>query len=433
MIFSYRIQTVFTLNESRPSKMAAQLFQIAVYDLNGCFEMNVFQDGSEEHLRQSLAANGCYNIQIFSVQLDDISDENPLVLAFRLLEQDGSYGPEFMKMELSGRLLNRTDGKGVEIYVRLLDDLTASVICRGTETTQTSGTKALKDVFCDLNVPLSNQGVIAVDLGNILDLDGSPTQEVSRDESDCSDNDSQEEVFYDAVDQLSSCDESDLPEESETDMFYDCYEDLSEDQAVESCATEAQTSSLTETDLAVEIWMSEDGLTDDGKQESFVAVQDKGTGISGKTQDPCGSQIHSSGIDFLISFNDKLEFFRSKVFQRAEKRQKEDNREDLTDGIRMETLPVVSDFCTSSLCEDNKNTAICSLQINSIDPKSVEETLPVKYDSSSEDENEDLGMSPHETERKRLQSCASYLPDVITEDPTSSSQSEADVVGEKKK
>lgn len=61
--------------------MAAQLFQIAVYDRNGCFEMNVFQDGSEEHLRQSLAANGCYNVQIFSVQLDDISDENPLVVS----------------------------------------------------------------------------------------------------------------------------------------------------------------------------------------------------------------------------------------------------------------------------------------------------------------------------------------------------------------
>lgn len=73
-----------------------------------------------------------------------------LQLAFRLLEQDGSYGPEFMKMEFGGHLLNRTDGKGVEIYVRLLDDLTASVIGRGTENTQTSGTKALKDVFFDV-------------------------------------------------------------------------------------------------------------------------------------------------------------------------------------------------------------------------------------------------------------------------------------------
>ncbi|KAA0702591.1 hypothetical protein E1301_Tti022144 [Triplophysa tibetana] len=364
--------------------MAAQLFQIAVYDRNGCFEMNVLKDGSEEHLTQSLAANGCYNIQIFSLQLDGITDENPLVLVFRLLEQDGSYGPEFMKMELGGHLLNRTDGKGVEIYVRLLDDLTASVICRGTETTQTSGTKALKDVFCDLNVPLSNQGVIVVDLGNILDLDSGPTEEVSRDE-----NDSQEEGFYDAVDQLSSCDESDLPEESETDMFYDCYEDLSEDQAVDSRATKAETSSLTETDLAVEIWKSEDGLTDDGKIESCVAVPDEDTGISGKTQDPCGSQIHSSSDDFLISFNDKLEFFRSKESHRAEKSQKEDQREDLTDGIRLETLPVVSDFCTSSLCEENEDTAICSSQINSIEPESVEETLPVVYNSSSEEEDED--------------------------------------------
>lgn len=49
---------------------------------------------------------------------------------------------------------------------------------------------------------------------------------------------------------------------------------------------------------------SEDGHTDDGKLESFVAVPDKDTGISGKTKDPCGSQIHSSGIDFLISFNE---------------------------------------------------------------------------------------------------------------------------------
>lgn len=88
------------------------------------------------------------------------------------------------------------------------------------------------------------------------------------------------------------------------------------------------------------------------------------------------------------------------MFHRAEKSQKEDNREDLTDGIRMETLPVVSDFCTSSSCEDNENTAICSSQINSIDPMSVEETLPVIYDSSSEDENEDLGMSPHEVRKE---------------------------------
>ncbi|KAI7806108.1 putative sialoadhesin-like [Triplophysa rosa] len=214
--------------------MAAQLFLVAKGDRNGCKEIHGFSNMSEDEVKQLFSADGDENIQLFSVQLDDISDENPLVLALRLLEQDGSYGPQFMEMELGSHLLNRTDGKGVEMYVQLLDDLTASVMCRGTETTQTSGTKALKDVFYDLSVPLSNQGAIAVELGNILDLDGSPTEEVSRDENDCSDTDSQEEVFYDAVDQLSSYDESDLPEESETEVFYECYEDLSEDQAVDS-------------------------------------------------------------------------------------------------------------------------------------------------------------------------------------------------------
>ncbi|XP_057195665.1 uncharacterized protein LOC130557692 [Triplophysa rosa] len=220
--------------------MAAQLFLVAKGDRNGCKEIHGFSNMSEDEVKQLFSADGDENIQLFSVQLDDISDENPLVLALRLLEQDGSYGPQFMEMELGSHLLNRTDGKGVEMYVQLLDDLTASVMCRGTETTQTSGTKALKDVFYDLSVPLSNQGAIAVELGNILDLDGSPTEEVSRDENDCSDTDSQEEVFYDAVDQLSSYDESDLPEESETEVFYECYEDLSEDQAVDSLVMAAQ-------------------------------------------------------------------------------------------------------------------------------------------------------------------------------------------------
>ncbi|KAI7806111.1 hypothetical protein IRJ41_000135, partial [Triplophysa rosa] len=308
----------------------------------------------------------------------------------------------------------------------------------------------------------------------------------------------------------------------------------------------------------------EDDLTDDGQLESCAAVPDEDTGISGKTQDPCGSQIDSSGIDFLISFHKKLEFFRSKESHRAEKSRKEDHREDLTDSIWLETLPVVSDLSSSSSssCEANEDTAICSSQIDSIEPESVEEALheteaqtssltetdlaveswmryyienrfddlfddswletlpvvselpssrddreddltddgqlescvavpdedtgisgktqdpcgsqidtiepesveetrPAVYESSSEDDSDDgqlksylvvedvhtysrtedpcrsriessWRISLHETERKRLQG-VSYLPDVITEDPAPSSQSEEEVVGKKKK